>query len=312
VICTDLKMPGLDGLGLVRRVMAEMPTPIIVVSGALGEGKRQAQDSVFELINAGAIEVSGKPRGGFANGDSPQYQALARKLRIAAGVSVFRRSPKQAPDQTQPRPRARIRVPAPRAPVKLIVVGASTGGPAALLKLLSALPSDLPVPVVAVQHIAAGFIDGLAHWLGTSSQFPVKIADDGMLAQPGVCVFAPDEHHLLVNAHRRLHLSDAPPNGGGHRPSIDVLFESAAAAFGAATIAVLLTGMGRDGANGMGAIRRAGGLAIAQDKAGCTVFGMPAAAIAQGNADAVVPLAEIGPAILNCLNQRPPSAATSN
>jgi two-component system chemotaxis response regulator CheB len=297
VICTDLKMPGVDGLDLVRQVMAERPTPIVVVSGVLGDENHPGQYSVFELIKAGALDVCAKPRGGFSEGDSPDYRALARRLRVAAGVTVFRRKQQPKPPRAQHLQHRSAELPSPREPVQLIVMGASTGGPAALLAVLSALPGDLPVPVLVVQHIATGFIKGMAQWLSNSAQIPVKLADDRMVASPGSCIFAPDERHLIVDANRRVRLLDSPPMGGGHKPSVDALFQSAADTMGAHTLAVLLTGMGRDGAAGMGAIKDAGGLTIAQDAASCTVFGMPSAAIAKGNATAVLPLAEIGPAI---------------
>ncbi len=327
VVCTDLQMPRLDGLGLVRRLMASQPKPVIVVSSALSanHGSGSSGDSVFELMRAGAIDVTAKPRGGFETGTSADYVALARRIRVAAGVSVFRRNPatqgqRPGPDRTDvdrpgaERPIAARRVRRtiePKAPVKIIALGASTGGPAALLELLLGLPRTLPVPLVGVQHIADGFLPGLVQWLRESSGFKVEIANAGQAPEPGVLHLAPTKQHLTLDARHRFLLTDDAPAGGGHRPSVDRLFESIAARYGRNGLGVLLTGMGRDGADGLGKIYRAGGMTIAQDEASCVVFGMPAAAIATGCVQQVLPPAAIGPAIVEVLAWRAPVAVAA-
>ena len=312
VVCTDLHMPRLDGLGLVRRLMTSQPKPIIVVSSALGEvggnGKGSASDSVFELMQAGALDVTAKPRGGFETGTPADYVALARKIRVAAGVSVFRRSSavgrlRQRADQpVATMPTAPIT--APRQTIKIVALGASTGGPTALLEVLSRLPHPLSVPLVGVQHIADGFLPGLVRWLDDSCAVRVEIAESGQRPRPGVFYLAPTNRHLTLGGHGRFLLTDGPPQGGGHRPSIDRLFESVAAHYGGNSLSILLTGMGRDGADGMGAIFRAGGMTIAQDESSCVVFGMPAAAIAAGHVQRVLPPAAIGPAIAEAVTTK--------
>lgn len=315
VVCTDLHMPGLDGLGLVRRLMAYRPKPIIVVSSALGDTSTGGGEAVFELMRAGALEVTAKPRGGFETGTSSDYLALARKIRVAAGVSVFRRNskaayqdPRLAVASARPSQSETLMPPAtatgPNQPIEIVAIGASTGGPTALLEVISRLPRTLSVPLVAVQHIADGFLPGLARWLADSCNFKVEIARPEQSPRPGVLYLAPSNRHLILDRHARFALAEDAPIIGGHRPSVDRLFESVAARHGAHALAILLTGMGRDGCDGIGAIVRAGGTTIAQDQASCVVFGMPGAAIAAGHIQRVLPLGEIGPAIVKVLARR--------
>ena len=315
VVCTDLHMPGLDGLCLVRRLMAYRPKPIIVVSSALGDASTGGADEVFELMRAGALEVTAKPRGGFEAGTSADYLALARRIRVLAGVSVFRRSGETEDRQQRlaaasspvTRPDAQLPLAAAEEythPFKIVAIGASTGGPTALLEVLSRLPRTLSVPLVAVQHIADGFLPGLARWLGDSTSFKVEIAQAAQSPRPGVLYLAPNNRHLTLDDCDRFVLIDGPRIETGHRPSVDRLFESIASRHGRNALAILLTGMGRDGSDGMGAIVRAGGATIAQDQASCVVFGMPGAAIAAGHAQRVLPLAKIGPAIVEVLARR--------
>jgi len=310
VVCTDLHMPRLDGLGLVRRLMASHPKPIIVVSSALGEingsAKGNNSDSVFELMRAGALEVTAKPRGGFEAGTPADYVALARKIRVAAGISVFRRH--GSPGGHRPGADASVAmqtspITEPESVIEMVAIGASTGGPTALLEVLSKLPQRLPVPLVGVQHIADGFLPGLARWLDDGSPVRVEIATPGQSPQPGVFYLAASNRHLILDGHGRFLLTEGPPQGGGHRPSIDCLFESIAARHGGNSLAILLTGMGRDGADGMGAVFRAGGMTVAQDESSCVVYGMPAAAIAAGHVQLVLPLAVIGPAIAEAVTK---------
>lgn len=176
--------------------------------------------------------------------------------------------------------------------VQLIAMGSSTGGPPALQLILSKLPADLPVPIVAVQHISHGFVGGLARWMDGSTRLRVKVADNGERLQPGTVYLAADDHHLLVTHNGLARLSDAPLVGG-HQPSATALFESVAQSYGPAAVGVLLTGMGSDGTGGLKALREVGGRTIAQDRASCVVFGMPEKAIALGGVDEIVPLKEI-------------------
>jgi two-component system chemotaxis response regulator CheB len=177
----------------------------------------------------------------------------------------------------------------PAKKIEIIAIGSSTGGPAALHKILGALPKNLPVPIVIVQHISFGFVEGLASWLNDASPLKIKVGRPGEKIAPGQVYIAPDDRHMLVDSFGHIAQSPAAPVGG-HRPSVTPLFESAARSFGRAAIGVILTGMGADGAAGMKTLRDAGALTLAQDEASCVVFGMPKEAIALGAVQRIVPL----------------------
>lgn len=288
VICTDLHMPVMDGLELTREVMDRFPTPILVVSVSVKDNVV----NVFKLLEAGAVDVFPKPQGVLEGDYYDQRNELAQKIRILAGVSVVRR-------------RRRIEAPSPP-PLKgepavfprIVVIGASTGGPVALQRVLSALPSSFPLPIVCVQHISDGFLQGLVEWLGSVCDLKVGIAQEGWQPLPGTVYFPPEGMHLLFDAEGRFRYS-REQSVNGHRPSVSMTFESAANIYGDAAIGVLLTGMGNDGADGMKAIHDAGGTTIAQDEKSSVVYGMPKQAIELGAAREVAPLEEIASLIMS-------------
>jgi two-component system chemotaxis response regulator CheB len=183
-----------------------------------------------------------------------------------------------------------------------VAIGASTGGPQALLEILSALPADYPVPVMVVQHMAEGFTAGLARWLDQQVPLPVALAQDGSPLRPGIW-FAPEKVHLTLGRSMRMTL-DGATEAGVHRPAVDVLLSTVARVTGSGSVGVVLTGMGRDGAEGIAAIRAAGGLTVAQDESTSVVWGMPRAAAERG-AELVLPLPEIGAAIAGLRWTRP-------
>lgn len=185
--------------------------------------------------------------------------------------------------------RAPSRRPARGAPVRLVAVAASTGGPAALQRMLAALPGDFATPILVVQHIAKGFITGLAEWLSASCNLVVKVAEPGDLLTRRTVFLAPDDRHLGVGHDGRIVLADAPAVFG-FRPSGSYLFASAAQVYGPSVVAVILTGMGSDGVEGLKAVKAAGGYVLAQDQASSVVYGMPAEAVAAGVTDAVLPI----------------------
>jgi two-component system chemotaxis response regulator CheB len=280
VITMDLNMPDADGFSGIARIMAETPTPILVLTA-------NPEEAVgFRALSLGALDILEKPQ---ATTDLDEYgQLLRSRLRLLAGVKVIRHL----------RGLRERRVAAPRAVTRpdLVVVGASLGGPRALATLLRGLPAQFPVPVAVVQHIADGFTEGLASWLATESRLDVREAVDGAPLRPGCVLLAPTGRHLLV-AEGVARLSDAPPVDT-FKPSVTPLFVSAARAYGTRACGVLLTGMGRDGAEGLRAIKDAGGPTIAQDEATSAVFGMPRAAIELGAVDRVLPLDEISRALV--------------
>jgi len=286
VIVMDIHMPRLDGFAAARRIMESCPTRIVMVTAST---QPQEVAATFRVLEAGALTVLAKPVGP----DSPGFAAIAAEflqtVKLMAEVPVVRRwpaRPKAAP-ALPPRPPS-----TPPAAVRLVALGASTGGPLALQEILSRLPADFPVPLLIVQHISSGFAAGFAEWLGKASGFPVRIAAHGELPRAGSAYVAPDGRHLGIRPEGRLYLADAPTEHG-LRPSVSYLFRSVAAACGPAAIGVLLTGMGRDGAQELRAMRLAGAVTVAQDRDSSIVFGMPGAAVQLDAAAYVLPPAAI-------------------
>jgi two-component system chemotaxis response regulator CheB len=283
VVCTDLHMPVMDGYQLTREIMARHPLPILVLSVSV---QAEQEHNIFQALDAGALDILAKPRGLGADFGVMAHD-LVTKIRVLSGVKVIGR-----------RRASRAGAPAlawPAAP-RIVGLGASTGGPQALEMVLRQLPASYPLPLVCVQHIAAGFMPALVDWLAGCCLIRVCCAEDGLAPQPGIAYFAPEQRHIEVDDAGLLRCSSALAPGG-HRPSVDVTFHSLARHYGAGAVGVLLTGMGQDGAQGMSDIVRAGGLTIAQDEQSSVVFGMPRCAIELGAACHVLALERIGPAL---------------
>jgi two-component system chemotaxis response regulator CheB len=275
VITMDLRMPGADGFAGIARIMAEHPTPILVLTA------EPAAPNAFRALSLGALDLLPKPG---APGEEPGYALrLAQRLRLLAGTPVIRHV--RGIRETRPAP-----APA-RRKVELLAIAASLGGPRALGRLLKDLPADYPVPIVVVQHMADGFTAGLVRWLGQETGREVREAEDGEPLVAGPILFAPAGRHLQVSRDA-VHLDAGPPQHG-FRPSATPLFRSVASAFGSRACGVVLTGMGDDGADGLRALRDAGGFTIAQSQESCAVFGMPRAAIEAGAVEQVLPLERI-------------------
>jgi two-component system chemotaxis response regulator CheB len=295
IICTDYLMPVMDGLELTRQIMARFPTPVLVVSAVATE---RGTPTTFKLLEAGALDIFPKPGADVGARYSQLAQELAQKIRILAGVTVFARRglvslPTASADFSQP---PRELASAKR--ISIVAIGASTGGPQALKEILQHLPPNLSVPILCVQHISDGFLQGLIDWLALSSRLRVKVAEANELAVPAVVYFPPDRMHLEVEHNGRLCLSRTKPVGG-HCPSVNVLLKSVAKYFGRHALGVLLTGMGNDGAEGLLAIAKAGGDTVAQSEESCVVFGMPKVAIDSGAAKYVLPVEAIAPKIVS-------------
>jgi two-component system, chemotaxis family, protein-glutamate methylesterase/glutaminase len=290
VVCTDFHMPSMDGLALVQNIMEQCPRPILVISVSVQPGST----NVFKLLEAGALDIITKPRleqelafGGIAS-------ELISKIRILAGVQVFRKK-----NTTAPRPPSLIAENTEQ--YRLLVIGASTGGPQALQTILSQLPVSFPLPIICIQHISDGFLHNLVSWLGEKCALKCQIAQAGMAPLPGNVYFPQEKMQLEFDAQGRFLITSNTPNKG-HCPSVSTTMQTAAAQFGKKMISVLLTGMGDDGAEGMQAVSQAGGMTIAQDEASCVVFGMPKQAIELGAAKRVLALDHIAQHLV-CLCQ---------
>ncbi|MEC4806028.1 MAG: chemotaxis-specific protein-glutamate methyltransferase CheB [Jaaginema sp. PMC 1079.18] len=294
VICTDLHMPKMDGLEFTTEVMATYPRPILVISTSV-----QDEDThhVFELLQAGAVDIFPKPRTGLTADYEKIKDELIHKIRILSGVKVMTRR-RKLPLIAKPTVSGIPLNATPRtSTVKAVIVGASTGGPQALQTIFSAIPKNFPVPIIAVQHISAGFLQGFLDWLNNHCSLTVQIAESGQFPTPGQIYFPPEKRHLEIDNQGRFCYSDMPPYLG-HRPSVTVTMQSMARYYQKSLLGVLLTGMGRDGAEGMQGIKNNGGWTIAQDQNSCVVFGMPKEAIALNAAQQILPLDAIAPALI--------------
>lgn len=302
VITMDVHMPQMNGLDATRRIMETSPTPIVVVSGSSG---REELSGTFRALEAGALAVVEKP----PSLGHPRHQEMARDLiqtvKLMSEVRVVRRWPRREPAVSPAHPAKETRLEPVPAEVKLVAIGASTGGPVVLQTILSRLPKNLPVPIGIVQHIAPGFTQGLADWLAQSCGFPVHVAVQGEYLLPGHAYIAPDCFQMKVEAGNRIALStDKPENG--HRPSVSCLFRSVATAMGRNAIGVLLTGMGKDGAEELRLMKAKGAVTIAQDRETCVVPGMPGEAVNLGAADYVLSPGRIAEAIGSLVKQSRP------
>jgi len=280
IITMDIHMPVLDGFEATKQIMSLAPAPIVIVTS------RVTHDDVelsLDATRAGALHVLRTPDSPGAPDFPARRAEFVSMLRAMAAVKVVRRRTLVAPRVTPRRSRVR------GAAVHVVVVAASTGGPAALQHILATLPRDFPLPILVVQHIAVGFCDALADWLGRSSNLRVKVARHAEPLAPRTAYIAPDHVHLGVSREARVILSDDTPIGG-FRPSATHLFRTAACSFGAGVAAVILTGMGRDGVDGLREVRTAGGIVLAQDEASSVVYGMPGEAVRAGLVDEVVPV----------------------
>jgi two-component system chemotaxis response regulator CheB len=297
-VVLDLELPGTAAIEIIERIMASVPTPILVCSTEVDAARAAA------ALAAGAIDVVARPTA--RDADRASYaEALRRGVRVASRVRVI----------THPRGRLRTRTVGHFAAgssaltararaegtVDLVAIGASTGGPQALAHLLGALPADFTPAVVVVQHMADGFIESLATWLDGLCALPVGVATSGIRLQPGTVTIAPSARNLIVNDHLRISI-EQPPATQFNVPGVDATFDSVARNVGPRAIGVLLTGMGRDGAVGLKAMRDAGAITIGQDEESSAVWGMPAAAAACGAVQRQLPLTEIASALVAILH----------
>jgi two-component system chemotaxis response regulator CheB len=297
VVTMDFNMPGMTGAETVRLIMQQRPTPVVMFSAHTRQGAKET----FDALAAGAVDFMTKPDGEVSVDLTRVADELSRKLVAAAQA---RPRPANPPAPTRPsgsltgmRASSSSSWPAlaassPGNLPRLCVIGVSTGGPAALSEIVPALPADLRLAIVVVQHMPAGFTGALAERLDASSRVSVHEARDGDRPQPGAVLIAPGDRHLEFDDRGLVTLTDGPLVNGC-RPAADVTMMSAARAYGRRSLAVVMTGMGRDGAAGALAIKRADGKTLAQDQATSMIYGMPKAAIDAGAIDEVAALGDI-------------------
>lgn len=287
VICMDLDMPVMDGIEAIDAIMHQKAIPILVIS-AEGDARK-----AYQALATGALDIIAKP-----SLDSDEAAGLINKVRLLAGVSVItriRRNP-----AAQPVTPSLCLVPGyVRSYRHLLAIACSTGGPQALAWLLPRLKADFPAPVLISQHISDGFVEGMVQWLNTLSALPVKVAAQGENLQAGQVYISPSESHLTIASGDTIHLRPRKDDDI-YRPCCNFLLESVAATHGSDSIGLIMTGMGRDGATGMLAIRNSGGLTLAQDEASSVIFGMNHEAIQLDAIDQVLALDDI-PDYLNLL-----------
>jgi two-component system, chemotaxis family, protein-glutamate methylesterase/glutaminase len=283
VVTLDLQMPGMNGIDTLKEIMRRNPLPVIVVSSHSTEGA----SVTLKALGLGAFDFVTKPQDASAHMAATAAELIA-KIKAAADGKVVRPGTFRAQAPLEKISAEKFAPP----PSKVVAIGISTGGPQALEFLLAQLPPDFPGTIVVVQHMPEGFTDMFARRLDETCSLRVKEAQSGDILQAGRVLVCPGSRHMKV---KRLSMGDIvvlndDVRVNGHRPSVDVLFHSTAEEFGAQAVAVLMTGMGDDGAEGLGAVKRAGGMTIAQSEESCVVFGMPKAAIERGYATRVVAL----------------------
>ncbi|OJA05704.1 chemotaxis-specific protein-glutamate methyltransferase CheB [Halomonas sp. QHL1] len=281
LITMDLNMPVMDGLSAIEEIMYSKGVPILVISD------RSDAQTAYQALEVGALEVMPKP-----TLEGADAERLLERVRLLAGVAVITRLRRRA---TTPAPLLTLPTLAatpggvPRDFQHVVAIACSTGGPQALVRLLRTLPAEFPAPIVIAQHISHGFIDGMAQWMASLCAMPVSVGQEGEQLRPGHIYLSPSERNLCVTPRHRFQLQSSPETFLYH-PSCDVLLQSVAEVYGSDAIGIILTGMGRDGVNGMRAIYQAGGITFAQDEASSVIYGMNLEAVKAGVIQYVLPL----------------------
>ena len=294
IVTMDIHMPKMDGFEATRRIMETQPTPIVIVSGSNSVGEVSV---ALRTMEVGALAIVSRPYGL----GHPQHAASAKELvqtvKLMAGVKVVRHWPKhQAKTESLPLPpviAGRI-----TGGIELVAIGGSTGATTVLQTILCGLPRNLPVPVLMVQHMSTGFIQGFSEWLTDTTAFPTSVAIHGETILPGHAYIAPEGFHMGVDNKRRIVYSKGDPENGAI-PSVSHLFRSVEQVFGNHAIGVLLSGMGKDGADELRMLKNAGAVTIAQDKESSVVYSMPGEAVKLGAATYIMPPEEIAAALVD-------------
>lgn len=298
VVLMDIHMPRMDGFEATRRIMETYPVPIVICSST---SDTRDIAIAFQALEVGAIACIAKPAGAQQFNHGAEALHLLETVRLMSEVRVVRRRPRSPPLPLSGAPMGGTAV--HPAAIKLIGIGASTGGPPVLQTILSGLPRDFSVPILVVQHISPGFLGGMADWLRQKTGIPVQIATHGTRPREGHVYLAPDNFHLALGSTGELVL-DPAPHEHHLRPAVSFLFRSLAQVLGPSALGVLLTGMGSDGAEGLKAMREKGAVTIAQDRESSIVHGMPGAAIALGAASHILPADRIAAVMVEQIKLR--------
>jgi len=280
IVTMDIHMPKMGGIEATRRIMETNPVPIIIVSGN-NQAKEVAYS--FQLMEAGAIAVMLRPPGIGHPDHKSESRKLIQTLKLMSEIKVVRRSKRITKDRDTLPPEIAQDMPKAVSTSQIIAIGASTGGPPAIMKIISGLPKDFPLPILIVQHIAQGFVEGFVEWLSLTCDYPLHLAVQGEKLLPGNGYIAPDGFHTGVDYAQRIVLSGHAPENG-LKPSVAYLFRTVAQVYGPNATGIILTGMGRDGADELKLMRDAGAVTIAQDFESSVVHGMPGVAIEIGAA----------------------------
>ncbi len=290
LVTMDIEMPVMDGLEAIEQIMASMPVPILVVT------VRGDSHTAFEALSRGALELVDK-----ADINSDTAEEFIRKVKLLSEIKVIKHirgiQHFTATKETQ-RPLGES------GPDKVIAIASSTGGPAALSRIVSELPENLPCPLVIAQHIADGFVSGMVDWLNGTSSLNIVEGREGEEIIPANVYIAPSEKHMQITSANEITLTEKGP-GDIYTPSCDILLSSVASVYGSGAVGIILTGMGDDGASGIGKIKEAGGVTIAQDEESSAVFGMPKVAIENGCIDRIITLDDISQEIQRLFGFKP-------
>lgn len=296
VIILDIEMPNMNGIEFLKeRKRRGISVPVVVLSSIAKKGAKVT----MEALSLGASDFVTKPSGPESADIHTVAEQLVELVRNLGREYRHRSRGEVLPEITTAPPATTVQPAAKPGQIELVAVGISTGGPNALRKVFAEIPGDLAAPIAIVQHMPAGFTDEFAKSLDRVSGLEVKEAEEGDVLKPGRALIAPGDRHITVERRSLagvIHVTDTP-HRNGHRPSADVLFESVAAQYGNHAMGVIMTGMGKDGAEQLGEIRRRGGITLGQDAASCVVYGMPRVAYELGHVEHQLPLSEIASTI---------------
>jgi len=296
VVTMDVNMPVMTGYEAVEEVMATCPTPIMILTGS---PSKQERGAVIRALGMGAVDVVPKPDLSRTAEADHAFGQIIEKIKLFSKARVIRHVAGALKQKHWDSPAAT----GPVTQLSLVAIASSTGGPAAVAEILTSLPVDLAAAVVVAQHIADGFAATFVEWLSAVSALDIREGESGHVLKPGNVAIAPGGRHMRVDSAGRLQLIDSQPVHGC-KPSADILLSSVSKAFGRRAVGLVLSGMGRDGTEGLEAIRTNGGKTIAQDEATSVIFGMPKSAIEAGAADKILPLGRIADEIVRLVGRR--------